>query len=409
MISITSIINIALRALIANLMRSLLAVLGIIIGVGAVITMLAIGTGAREKISSQISTLGSNLVLILPGATTQGGIRMGAGTQQTLTILDAEAISKECSYVMAVAPVISGTAQVVFGNQNWSTAVLGTTPQMITVRDWEVVSGRFLTEQDIRSGTKVAVIGQTVAEKLFGELDPVGKLIRIKKIPFEVIGVLGRKGQSLTGQDQDDIIYVPLTTAQRTLYGNILPGRVRLIYAKAESLQSIPQATEQIKSLLRQRHRIAQGQEDDFTVMDLTQMLKTAEESAKTMSVLLGAIASVSLIVGGIGIMNIMLVSVTERTREIGIRMAVGAKPKDIRIQFLIEAIFLTTVGGVFGLFLGIIASFIVTSLMQWPATISILSVFVAFGFSASVGILFGFYPAYKASMLNPIDALRYE
>lgn len=409
MIPITSIINIALRALKANMMRSLLAILGIIIGVGAVTAMLAIGTGAREKISAQISSLGSNLVLVLPGATTQGGIRMGAGTQQTLTMLDAEAIAKECSFVIAVAPVISGTAQVVFGNQNWSTAVLGTTPDMFTVREWEIMSGRFLTEQDVRSGTKVAVIGQTVAEKLFGDLDPVGKLIRIKKIPFEVVGVLGRKGQSLTGQDQDDIIYVPLTTAQRTLFGNILPGRVRLIYAKAVSLEAIPQATEQIKSLLRQRHRIAQGQEDDFTVMDLTQMLKTAEESAKTMSILLGAIASVSLIVGGIGIMNIMLVSVTERTREIGIRMAVGAKPKDIRMQFLIEAVFLTTVGGVLGLLLGVIASLIVSSLMQWPSTISILSVFIAFGFSAFVGILFGFYPAYKASMLNPIDALRYE
>lgn len=409
MIPITSIINIALRALKANMMRSLLAILGIIIGVGAVVTMLAIGTGAREKISAQISSLGSNLVLVLPGATTQGGIRMGAGTQQTLTLLDAEAIAKECSFVIAVAPVISGTAQVVFGNQNWSTAVLGTTPDMFTVREWEIMSGRFLTEQDVRSGTKVAVIGQTVAEKLFGDLDPVGKLIRIKKIPFEVIGVLGRKGQSLTGQDQDDIIYVPLTTAQRTLFGNILPGRVRLIYAKAISLEAIPQATEQIKSLLRQRHRIAQGQEDDFTVMDLTQMLKTAEESAKTMSVLLGAIASVSLIVGGIGIMNIMLVSVTERTREIGIRMAVGAKPKDIRRQFLVEAVFLTTVGGVLGLLLGVIASLIISSLMQWPSTISVLSVFIAFGFSAVVGILFGFYPAYKASVLNPIDALRYE
>lgn len=409
MIPITSIINIALRALKANMMRSLLAILGIIIGVGAVVTMLAIGTGAREKISAQITSLGSNLVLVLPGATTQGGIRMGAGTLQTLTMSDAEAIAKECSSVMAVAPVISGTAQVVFGNQNWSTAVLGTTPDMFIVRDWEITSGRFLTEQDVRSGTKVAVIGQTVAEKLFGDLDPVGKLIRIKKIPFEVIGVLDKKGQSLTGQDQDDIIYVPITTAQRTLYGNILPGRVRLIYAKAVSLETIPQATEQIKLLLRQRHRIVQGQEDDFTVMDLTQMLKTAEEAAKTMSLLLGAIASVSLIVGGIGIMNIMLVSVTERTREIGIRMAVGAKPKDIRMQFLIEAVFLTAVGGVFGLLLGVIASLIVSSIMEWPATVSILSVFIAFGFSTFVGILFGFYPAYKASILNPIDALRYE
>lgn len=409
MIAISSIINIAVRSLINNAMRSFLAILGIIIGVGAVVTMIAIGQGAREKISTQISSIGSNLILILPGATTQGGIRMGTGTQQTLTMADAEAIAKECSNVSAVAPVISGTAQVVFGNQNWSTAVLGTTPEMTTVRDWEIVSGRFITEQDVRSGTKVAVIGQTVSEKLFGDLDPIGKLIRIKKIPFEVVGVLGKKGQSLTGQDQDDIIYVPITTAQRTLFGNILPGRVRLIYAKAQSMESIPLATDEIKSLLRQRHRIGQGQEDDFTVMDLTQMLKTAEESTRTMSILLGAIASVSLIVGGIGIMNIMLVSVTERTREIGIRMAVGAKPKDIRMQFLIESVFLTMIGGIFGLLLGIAGSLIVSNLMQWPVSISPFSAFIAFSFSAFVGIFFGFYPAYKASMLNPIDALRYE
>jgi len=409
MIAITSIISIALRALKANAMRSFLAILGIIIGVGAVVTMVAIGSGASEKISSQISSIGSNLILVLPGATTQGGMRMGMGTQQTLTMADAEAISKECSAVIAVAPAISGTAQVVFGNQNWATGVIGTTPDMVIVREWELVSGRFINEQDVRSGTKVAVIGQTVADKLFGEVEPTGKLIRIKKIPFEVIGVLDKKGQSLTGQDQDDIIYVPVTTAQRTLFGQTLPGRVRLIYVKASSLESIPQATEQIKTLLKQRHRIGPNQEDDFTVMDLTQMLKTAEESTKTMSILLGAIASVSLIVGGIGIMNIMLVSVTERTREIGIRMAVGAKPRDIRMQFLIESVFLTTIGGIFGLMLGIGASLIVADLMKWPVSISLFSALIAFGFSAFVGVFFGFYPAYKASMLNPIDALRYE
>jgi len=409
MIAITSIISIALRALKANAMRSFLAILGIIIGVGAVVAMVAIGSGASEKISSQISSIGSNLILVLPGATTQSGIRMGTGTQQTLTMADAEAISKECSAVSAVAPAITGTAQVVFGNQNWATGVIGTTPDMVIVREWELVSGRFINEQDVRSGTKVAVIGQTVADKLFGEIESTGKIIRIKKIPFEVIGVLDKKGQSLTGQDQDDIIYVPVTTAQRTLFGQTLPGRVRLIYVKASSLESIPQATEQIKTLLKQRHRIGPNQEDDFTVMDLTQMLKTAEESTKTMSILLGAIASVSLIVGGIGIMNIMLVSVTERTREIGIRMAVGAKPRDIRMQFLIESVFLTTIGGIFGLMLGIGASLIVADLMKWPVSISLFSALIAFSFSAFVGVFFGFYPAYKASMLNPIEALRYE
>lgn len=409
MISVASIINIALRSLIVNKMRTFLAILGIIIGVGAVVTMVAIGTGASKKISQQISSIGSNLILILPGATTQGGIRMGHGTLQTLTMADAEAIARECPAVVSVAPVISGTAQVVFGNQNWSTAVMGTTPDMVIVREWELISGRFISEQDVRSGTRVAVIGQTVAEKLFGELEPIGKMIRIRKIPFEVIGVLDKKGQTFTGQDQDDIIYVPISTAQRTLFGQVLPGRVRLIYAKAASLESISEATEQIKMLLRQRHRIGPNQEDDFTVMDLTQMLKAAEESTRTMSILLGAIASVSLLVGGIGIMNIMLVSVTERTREIGIRMAVGAKPKDIRMQFLIEALFLTTIGGLFGLILGISGSLLVSSIMEWPISISLFSALIAFGFSAFVGIFFGFYPAYKASMLNPIEALRYE
>lgn len=409
MIALTSIINIALRSLKANAMRTFLAILGIIIGVGAVVTMVAIGSGAREKISSQISSIGSNLILVLPGATTQGGIRMGHGTLQTLTMADAEAIARDCPDVVAVAPAITGTAQVIFGNQNWATGVIGTTPDMVIVREWELISGRFINEQDVRSGTKVAVIGRTVADKLFGELEPIGKIIRIKRIPFEVIGVLDRKGQSLTGQDQDDIIYVPITTAQRTLFGQTLPGRVRMIYAKASSLENIPQATEQIKTLLRQRHRIGPNQEDDFTVMDLTQMFKTAEESAKTMSILLGAIASVSLIVGGIGIMNIMLVSVTERTREIGIRMAVGAKPKDIRMQFLIESVFLTTIGGVFGLLIGIGSSLVIATLMEWPVSISFFSALIAFGFSALVGVFFGFYPAYKASTLNPIEALRYE
>lgn len=409
MIAISSIVNIALRSLIANTMRSFLAILGIIIGVAAVVTMVAIGTGASEKISEQISSIGSNMILILPGSTTQGGIRMGAGTQQTLTMADAEAIAKECSAVSAVAPVISGTAQVVFANQNWSTGVIGTTPDMTIVRDWNVTSGRFLTEQDVRSGTRVAVIGQTIVTQLFGDLDPVGKIIRITKIPFEVVGVLEEKGQSMMGQDQDDIIYVPITTAQRTLFGQVLPGRVKIIYVKANSLEEMSLATEQITALLRQRHKIGQKQEDDFTVRDLTQMLEAAKESTQTMSILLGAIASVSLVVGGIGIMNIMLVSVTERTREIGIRIAVGAKPKDIRMQFLIESVFLTTIGGIIGLVFGIIASLIVSAAMQWPVSISVLSTLIAFGFSAFVGIFFGFYPAYKASLLNPIDALRYE
>jgi putative ABC transport system permease protein len=409
MINIPSTLKISLRALRVNKMRSALTMLGIIIGVGAVIAMLAVGTGASEKISEQISSIGSNLIIILPGSTTSGGLRMGMGSQPTLTRDDAEAIQKECSAVQEVAPVLNGAAQIVYSNQNWSTGVYGTTPSMLVIRDWPISSGRSFTEQDIRNATKVAILGQTVADNLFGSLDPVGQMIRIKKVPFMVIGVLDRKGQSPQGQDQDDTIYIPVTTAQKKIFGTSFPGMVRTIMVKARSTEDLAVAEKQINELLRQRHHLSARQDNDFTVRNLTQIMQVAEQSTKVMTLLLGAIASVSLLVGGIGIMNIMLVSVTERTREIGIRMAVGAKTWDIRLQFIIEALTLALIGGNAGILLGVGGSTLLSLFAGWSTVVSTLSVILAFGFSGLVGIFFGFYPAYKASLLNPIDALRYE
>jgi putative ABC transport system permease protein len=383
--------------------------LGIIIGVGAVIAMIAVGTGASRRISEHISKMGSNLLMIVPGATTSGGVRMGSGTQPTLTLGDAEAILKESRAVSDVAPVLSGVAQVVYGHLNWSTGVVGTTPAMLAVRDWPLASGRSFTEQDVRSATKVCLLGQTVAENLFGDMDPIGQVIRIKNIPFTVTGVLAPKGQSPQGQDQDDTIYVPVTTAQKKLFGTTFPGMVRTIMVKAKSTEELASAERQINELLRQRHRIGPKQDNDFTVRNLTQFMQAQEASTKAMTILLGAIASVSLLVGGIGIMNIMLVSVTVRTREIGIRMAIGAKTWDIRLQFIIEALILSLIGGIAGIIAGVSGSLIISSLAGWSTVVSPFSVLIAFGFSGVVGIFFGFYPAYKASLLDPIEALRYE
>jgi len=380
-----------------------------IIGVGAVIAMLAVGTGARQKISEQIASIGSNLLMVLPGASTAGGIRMGSGTQPTLTLSDAEAVEKECPSVQAVAPILGGTAQVVYGNQNWSTAVTGTSPNMLIVRDWTLSSGRSFSDDDVKSATKVCLIGQTIVDNLFGSIEPVGQVIRIKKIPFTVVGVLEAKGQSPNGRDQDDTIFIPVTTAQKKLFGTAFPGMIRLMSVKARSAEELVKAEKEITDLLRQRHRLSAKQDSDFTVRNLTQMLQTAEQSTKVMTILLGAIASVSLVVGGIGIMNIMLVSVTERTREIGIRMAVGAKTWDIRLQFIIEALTLSLIGGLIGIFCGVTVSKVLSSLAGWSVIVSIFSIFLSFGFSGLVGIFFGFYPAYKASLLDPIEALRYE
>ncbi len=409
MINIPSTLKISLRALRVNKMRSALTMLGIIIGVAAVITMLAVGRGASSKISEQIATVGSNLIIVIPGSTTSSGIRLGSGTSQNLTRADAEAIKNECSAVATTAPILNGGAQIVYGNQNWASIIYGTDENILEVRDWTLAAGRNFYEQEIRSAAKICIVGQTVVDNLFGNDDPILKVIRIKKVPFTVIGILESKGQSMMGQDQDDVIYVPITAAQRNLFGRTFPGSVRSIMVKARSAEDLDRAETQIKELLRQRHRIGQSQEDDFTVRNLTQMMQMAEQASQVMALLLAAIASVSLLVGGIGIMNIMLVSVTERTREIGIRMAVGAKSWDIRTQFIIEALVLSLIGGLIGVLLGILSAELLSFFAGWSILISTYSVVLSFGFSGLVGIFFGFYPAYKASLMNPIDALRHE
>ncbi|MFH0703025.1 MAG: ABC transporter permease [bacterium] len=409
MTDIVSTVKISFRALRVNKMRSALTSLGIIIGVGAVIIMLAIGSGASKQISEQIASMGSNLLIVLSGATSSGGVRMGSGTLPTLTLKDAEAIKMESQSVSKVAPILSEVGQVIFGNQNWSTQITGTTSDVLTVRDWNLSDGRMFSEEDVKNAVKVCVIGQTVAANLFGDLDPIGRIIRIKGVPFLIIGSLESKGQSTRGDDQDDTIFIPITTAQKKLFGVHFPGTVRIIMVKARSSEALSSAEKEIAAILRERHHIGVNQENDFTVRNLTETMQMAQQSSNIMALLLGAIASVSLLVGGIGVMNIMLVSVTERTKEIGIRMAIGAKTWDIRLQFLIEALILSLAGGLFGILTGVIGSNILASLVGWSIDISPLSIILAFSFSVFVGIFFGFYPAYKASLLNPIDALRYE
>jgi putative ABC transport system permease protein len=392
-----------------NKMRSALTMLGIIIGVGAVIAMVAVGSGAKRRIADQIASMGSNLLIVLSGSSTSGGLRFGSGTVPTLTADDAKAILNEIPGVKYVAPTLGGGAQVVFGNQNWSTIINGTTPEVLEIRDWSLASGRSFTQQDIDGATKVCLLGKTVVDNLFGGIDPVGQVIRIKNLPMTVIGVLATKGQSTQGQDQDDTIIVPLTTAQKKLFGMQFPGMVRLILVQATAPEVMKDVENQINDLLRQRHHIQPKQDNDFSVRNLTEIMSTAEQSANVMSLLLGAIASISLIVGGIGIMNIMLVSVTERTREIGIRIAVGAKGRDILLQFLIESMVLSLIGGTVGIGIGVAGTLILSSFTQWPTLFSVEAILLAFLFSGSVGVFFGFYPARKASMLNPIEALRYE
>jgi putative ABC transport system permease protein len=409
MSSLVQSLLIAMRALRVNKMRALLTMLGIIIGIAAVIAMVAIGAGASKMISDQISSIGSNLLLVIPGSVTSGGMRSGSGGTQTLTYDDAKAIKAECPSVAAVAPTVRGSGPVVYGNQNWSTVINGVTPEMLTVRDWALVSGRNISQSDVDGATKYCLIGQTVADNLFGASDPVGKIIRIKKIPFTVVGLLDRKGQSPQGQDQDDVIYVPLTTAQRKLLGSQFPNVVGALMIQSASAEVLKQAEEEVTALLNQRHRIGPSREVDYTIRNLSEILAVSEQSSKVMSMLLGAVASISLVVGGIGIMNIMLVSVTERTREIGIRIAIGAKKRDIMLQFLTEAVLLTSCGGILGMLFGIAGAKLVASLVGWPTLISINTIVIAFAFSAGVGVFFGFYPARKAAGLNPIEALRYE
>lgn len=409
MIDFESTLKIALRSLKVNKMRSILTSLGIIIGVSAVIIMLSVGEGAKGKISKDISSIGSNLLIVTSGASKSGGLRMGSGTKPTLTTKDSDAILKECPSVVDDAPIVSGTKQVIFSNQNWSTNISGVTPNYLSINLWEIEDGRGILQEDIENFTKVAMLGSTVVTNLFGDLNPIGKTIRIAGIPFKVVGILKSKGQSGMGQDRDDTILIPLTTAQKQLFGTEFPNVVRLIFVQGKDEDSLDSAQDEISALLRERHNLAQNEEDDFTIRNFTQILETVKQATNTMTILLGAIASVSLLVGGIGIMNIMLVSVTERTKEIGIRMAIGAKAKDIRMQFLIEALILSLAGGLIGVIIGITGAKIAQLSFGLNIVISSASILMSFGFSGLVGIAFGYYPAYKASLLNPIDALRYE
>ena len=409
--SLIEAIRSALSAIGANALRSALTMLGIIIGVAAVIAMVAIGSGARERVDSQIKSLGANLAIIQAGNVTQGGVRLGAGASSTLTDEDAKAVAAEVEDVVASASVITTRAQAVYAGTNWSTTITATDLDFFTAREWGLAEGRLFEPEELRRGEIVAIIGQTVAKNLFGEGDPLGQMFRIRNVPFKVIGVMAGKGQSALGQDQDDVIFVPLDTGRRRIVGrNYARDRsVQTIMVKFASEEAINPGIEQTRALLRQRHRLTEDQEDDFIVRNLTEIANTATAAASTLSWLLAAVAGVSLLVGGIGIMNIMLVSVTERTREIGLRLAVGARQRDVLSQFLIEATTLATIGGAVGIALGIGAATAIARFAGWPFLISPQTILVAVGVSGLIGVFFGFYPARQAARLDPIEALRRE
>ncbi len=401
-------VRLANRTLRRNKLRSMLTMLGVIIGVAAVVATLAIGSGARASVQAQIATLGTNVIMVMNGTTSSSGVRSW-GTTHSLTYEDAEAIRKECEAVSGVAPTVRSMAQMVSSSGNWGTSVQGTTSDYFAIRDWPVEHGAAFTDADVRGGAKVCVLGATTAENLFpGGQDPVGQVVRIKGLPFRVAGVLSKKGASSMGQsDQDDVVIAPLTTVQKKLTSE--PGHVGSIIVSAVAADRVNRAIEEITELLRQRHRIRPGADDDFVIRSQSEFANAAEQTSRTMSLLLLSIAAVSLLVGGIGIMNIMLVSVTERTREIGIRMAVGARARDIRWQFLIESAFLSLLGGAAGVVLGMAASGLITKMARWPTSVSPGVVLLAFVFAAAIGIFFGYYPARRASRLDPIEALRYE
>lgn len=405
MISSTEIAMTAIRALRRNKTRSMLTALGIIIGVAAVIAAFAVGAGANKSIDEQISSFGSNFIIVFPDRSAQ----QSGNTMRYLTLDDAKAIENEVSGVEAVAPMINTSATLIYGNANWSTGITGSTEKYSNVQDWEIALGRDINESDIRQGAKVAVVGSTIVDKMFYGESPLGKSIRVNKVPFNIIGVFDSKGQSQSGGDQDDFVLVPITAAQKRLVRWTTPGRIGNIYIKGVSMDSLQYIQNETEILLRERHRIKTGQADDFSVRNISQMLEARRKTTTIMSMLLGSIAFISLVVGGIGIMNIMLVSVTERTREIGIRMAVGAKTMDIRVQFIIEAIILSMIGGTLGIILGIFTGYLLASFTAAPPIFTVSSILLAFFFSALVGVGFGYYPAWKASLLNPIDALKYE
>jgi putative ABC transport system permease protein len=400
-------LRIALRALARNKMRSSLTMLGIIIGVGAVIAMVGVGQGARQAAQEQIAAMGSNLLFVGSGTVNRGGMRMGWGATKTLIYDDMVAIRRECPAVANAAPGSTTASQVVFGNENWATRVTGTEPQYFDIRNWPVASGSIFTESDVELNANVVVIGETVRKNLFGATNPIGQTVRIKSLPFKVVGVLAPKGASAAmGDDQDDNVFIPLPTLLKKLTGDTW---LRWIMVSAISKEASYAAEQQMTGLLRDRHRIRPGQDDDFFIRNLADFAELADQQNRLFTILLGSIASISLIVGGIGIMNIMLVSVTERTREIGIRMAIGATEQDVQRQFLIEAVMLSLIGGVIGIVFGVISSFLITNTLRWPVLVSPLAIAGAAVFSAAVGIFFGYYPARKAARLDPIEALRYE
>jgi len=400
----------AFRVLGRNRLRAGLTMLGIIIGVGAVIAMVGIGQGAKEAVRAQVATMGTNLIIVWPGSTTVGGVRNAAGGAVTLTVADAQELKKKIPLLVDTGWAKRDVTQIINGNKNWNGPVNGISPSYLTIRDWSFTGGGPITQADLEAGARVAIIGETIVENLYdpGE-EPVGSTIRIKNVPFRVVGVLSAKGQSAQGTDQDDVIFIPFTTAERKLVGTSFLGSVGAIFASTSRLDDLPEAVEAIREVLRLRHRLQADQADDFTIRTQVDIGKVQEGASETLTVMMFAIASISLLVGGIGIMNILLVSVTERTREIGVRMAVGAKRRHILMQFLIEAMTLGLVGGILGIIVGVVGARVMTFVVGWPTIISPSSIVVASVFSLAVGLFFGLYPANKASRLNPIDALRYE
>jgi len=401
-----NLIKVAFKSIVKNKMRTLLTMLGIIIGVAAVIVMVAIGKGAEQRIQNQIASMGTNLIMVFPGSMQQRGVHMGPDQGVRLTLDDADKVKKNSTLLDAVSPVVRTGVQVIGGSGNWSTAVWGGSEEYLKIRDWKMSSGEFFSAADVRAQNKVCVIGQTIVKNLFANEDPIGQQLRLRNVPFKVIGVLKERGQSAFGQDQDDVIIAPYSTVYYRLSGE---PHINQILARAASLDQMTQAQAEITTIMREAHKIQEGQDDDFTVRNQTDIASTAEETTKVLTILLASIASISLLVGGIGIMNIMLVSVTERTHEIGIRMAIGARSRDILVQFLIEAIVLSLSGGLIGVLIGFIATYIVHLATEWNTVIAPANVILSFGFAGAVGVFFGYYPARKASSLNPIEALRYE